>query len=305
MHIPGPAYLHLVLAALFWSVNFVVGRAIHNSIPPVSLAFWRWFGALLIVLPFSYPYLRDQWPLLRRHWKMLAVYGVLGVGCFNTFIYIALHSTTATNALLINSTIPVLIVMLSWLLGGTALRPRQTLGVLVSLAGVVTIICRAELKLLLSFSINSGDLWVLLAVFSWSFYTFLLRKRPAGLNPLSFLTAIIFFGLIALIPFYGWELGQGGRMSHTLATYASLVYVSLFASVLAFILWNQAVGQIGANRAGLFLHLMPVFGTVFSIIFLGESFHMFHLAGIGLIFTGIYLTTIDSSPIINRISAAK
>jgi len=291
MQIPGSPYLLLVFTTLFWSINFVVGRAVHNSIPPIGLAFWRWFGALLILLPFSYPYLREQWPLLRRHWKLMAVYGLLGVASFNTFIYIALQTTTATNALLINSNIPVLIVAFSWLFGGTTLSRRQTIGVLISLAGVITIICRAELQILTSLTVNQGDLWVLLAALCWAFYTYLLRRRPSELNPLCFLTVIIVFGLAVLTPFYLWELSQGLHMVSSLSTYASLVYVALFASVLAFILWNQAVGQIGANKAGLFLHLMPVFGTLLSIIFLGESFHLFHLFGISLIFSGIYLTT--------------
>ncbi len=291
MQIPGSPHLLLIFTTLFWSINFVVGRAVHNSIPPISLAFWRWFGALLILLPFSYPYLREQWPLLKRHWKLMAVYGLLGVACFNTFIYIALQTTTATNALLINSNIPVLIVAFSWLLGGTSLSRRQTVGVMISLAGVITIICRADLQLLTSLTVNRGDLWVLLAAVCWSFYTYLLRKRPAELNPLCFLTVIIIFGLAVLTPFYVWELWQGLLMNSSLLTYASIVYVALFASVLAFILWNQAVGQIGANKAGLFLHLMPVFGTLLSVFFLGESFQMFHLTGIALIFSGIYLTT--------------
>lgn len=284
-------YLLLVLTTLFWAGNFVVGRALHNSIPPIALAFWRWAGALLIVLPFAYPHLRSQWPLVRGSWKKLALYGLLGVGCFNTFIYIALQSTTATNALLINSTIPVLIIALSWIFGGTLLTRRQALGVLVSLGGVVTIICRADLQLLLGLRVNSGDLWVLLAVVCWAAYTCLLRRRPAGLHPLSFLCSIILFGLISLAPFYAWELSRGLRMTLTPLTLAGLCYVALFASVLAFIMWNHSVAQIGANRAGLFLHLMPVFGTILSIVFLGEAFHLFQAAGIGLIFSGIYLTT--------------
>lgn len=284
-------YLLLVLTALFWSGNFVVGRALYGSIPPIALAFWRWAAALLIVLPLAYPHLRNQWPLLRNSWKKLVLYGLLGVGCFNTFIYIALQSTTATNALLINSTIPVLIIALSWLFGGTRLTRRQAVGVLVSLSGVITIICRADLQQLLSLRVNSGDLWVLLAVICWAIYTCLLRKRPAGIHPLSFLCAIILVGLISLAPFYAWELSRGLRMDLTPLTAAGLCYVALFASVLAFIMWNHSVAQVGANRAGLFLHLMPVFGTVLSILFLGEPFHLFQAAGIGLIFSGIYLTT--------------
>ncbi|MBI2354842.1 MAG: DMT family transporter [Deltaproteobacteria bacterium] len=291
MHIPVSSYLLLVLTTLFWAGNFVLGRAMHASIPPVGLVFWRWAGALLILLPFTWPHARAQWPLLRRNWKSLALFGFLGVSCFNTFIYIALQTTTATNAVLINSIIPIAIVALSWLFGGIRVTRLQAVGMVISFAGVITIICRADPALLLALRVNSGDLWVLLAVFSWALYTFLLRQRPAGLHPLSFLTAIVVLGLLGLAPLYAWELGQGVRMSTGPATWASLFYVAVFPSVLAFIFWNQAVAQVGANRAGLFLHLMPVFGTILSILFLGESFHLFQLAGIGLIFTGICLTT--------------
>jgi drug/metabolite transporter (DMT)-like permease len=228
---------------------------------------------------------------LRRSWKALALYGFLGVSCFNTFIYFALQTTTATNAVLINSTLPVLIVGLSWLLGGTLVTRRQSLGIAISLTGVLTIICRADPRLLFTLRVNSGDLWVLLAVVSWAFYTFLLRRRPEGLHPFSFLAAIIIMGLIWLIPLYAWELSRGYRMVADRATFFSIIYLALFPSILAFSFWNQAVAQVGANKAGLFLHLMPVFGAILSVLFLGESFHLFHLAGISLIFSGIYLTS--------------
>jgi len=291
MHVPLSPYLLLVLTTLFWSGNFVLGRAVHFDIPPISLVFWRWTGALLILLPFSWRHLKDQWPLLLTNWKYLFIFGFLGVTCFNTFIYIALQSTTATNAVLINSIIPVLIVVLSWAFGGIRITRRQALGMAVSFAGVINIVCRADIGQLLALQLNRGDIWVLLAVVSWAVYTFLLRKRPAGLHPLSFLTSLIMIGLIVLAPLYGWELSQGYRIVATSSAFFSLCYVALFPSVLAFIFWNQAVGQVGSNKAGLFLHLMPVFGTILSIILLGEVFHLYQLAGIVLIFTGIYLTT--------------
>jgi len=291
MRIKASPYLLLVLSSLFWAGNFVLGRAVKASVPPVGLAFWRWAIALAILLPFAAPHLRAQWPLLRRHWRLLTVYGILGVTCFNTFIYIGLHYTTAINALLVNSVIPVLIIVLSRFLAHTPVTRRQAAGILLSLTGVVTIICRADAGLLLSLQINRGDLWVLMAVVSWSFYTFLLRKRPAGLDPMSFLSAIMIIGLVVLAPFYAGEIFQGGRVVTDAATCGSILYLAIFPSILAFIFWNHAVGEVGPNKAGLFLHLMPVFGAVLSSVFLGESLHLFHLAGMGLIFSGIYLVT--------------
>jgi drug/metabolite transporter (DMT)-like permease len=292
MRISASPYLLLVLTTLFWAGNFVLGRAVKASIPPIGLAFWRWAVALAILLPFAVPHLRAQFPLLRRHWRPLAVYGILGVTCFNTFVYIGLHSTTATNALLVNSIIPVVIVVLSRVLAATPITRSQAAGILLSLAGVFTIISRADMEMFRSLQVNKGDAWVMLAVISWSFYTFQLRCRPVGLHPLSFLSSIIFIGLLVLAPFYVWEISTGNRVGFDPVTWGSILYVALFPSVLAFIFWNQAVGEVGPNKAGLFLHLMPVFGTVLSLLFLGESLHLYHLAGIILIFSGIYLTTV-------------
>ena len=295
MHIKAHPFLLLTLTALFWAGNFVIGRAMKSSIPPISLAFWRWALALAILLPFSVTHLRAEWPVLKQNWRWLTLFGVLGVACFNTFVYIGLHSTTATNALIINSVIPILIVLLSRLLAATPVSGRQAFGIALSLSGVLTIICRADLDVILTLKINSGDAWILLAVLSWSFYTFLLRHRPADLHPLSFLTAIIVIGLIPLSVLYVWETSQGERFALNPANITSILYVALFPSVLAFIFWNQSVKTVGPNKAGLFLYLMPVFGTILSIIFLGETFHLFQLAGIGLIFSGIWLTTAPSS----------
>jgi len=284
-------FLLLTLTTLFWAGNFVMGRAVKSSIPPISLAFWRWALALVILIPFAIPHLRTQWPLLKKNWRLLSVYGVLGVTCFNTFVYIGLHSTTATNALLLNSVIPILIVLLSHLLADTPVSPRQAFGIAISLTGVLTIVCRADLDVILTLQINSGDIWILLAAVSWALYTFLLRKRPAELHPLSFLTSVMAIGLIPLSALYAWELSQGNCFVLNIANIASILYAALFPSVLAFIFWNQAVREVGPNKAGIFLYLMPVFGAILSAVFLGESIRAFHLIGMALIFTGIHLTT--------------
>lgn len=295
MRIKAHPFLLLTLTTLFWAGNFVMGRAVKNSIPPISLAFWRWTLALVILIPFAIPHVRAEWPLLQKNWRLLTVYGVLGVTCFNTFVYIGLHSTTATNALLLNSVIPILIVLLSHLLADTPVSSRQALGIAISLTGVLTIICRANPDVILTLQINRGDVWILLAVISWSFYTFLLRRRPADLHPLSFITSVFAIGLIPLSMLYAWEFSQGGRFALNTVNIASIVYAALFPSVLAFIFWSQAVREVGPNKAGFFLYLMPVFGAILSAVFLGESIRSFHLIGIVLIFSGIHLTTRSAS----------
>ncbi|MEI6703898.1 MAG: DMT family transporter [Deltaproteobacteria bacterium] len=291
MRIKAHPFLLLTLTTLFWAGNFVMGRAVKSSIPPIGLAFWRWTLALVILIPFAIPHLRNQWSLLKQNRRLLSVYGVLGVTCFNTFVYIGLHSTTATNALLLNSVIPILIVLLSHLLADTPVSPKQAFGIAISLTGVLTIVCRADLAVILTLQINSGDIWILLAAVSWALYTFLLRQRPADLHPLSFLTSVMAVGLIPLSALYAWELSQGNCFVLNIANIASILYAALFPSVLAFIFWNQAVREVGPNKAGIFLYLMPVFGAILSAVFLGESIRAFHLIGMALIFTGIHLTT--------------
>lgn len=294
MRIKAHPFLLLTLTTLFWSGNFVLGRAVKNSIPPVSFAFWRWAIALLILIPFATPHIRLEWPLIRKNFRLLTIYALLGVSCFNTFVYIGLHSTTATNALLINSSVPILIVLLSYFFAGVHISFRQVVGIAISMTGVLTIICRANLDVILSLQINRGDIWCLLAVICWAFYTFLLRKRPAELHPLSFLTTLIAIGLIPLSALYAWEFNQAGGFLPDSANISTILYAAIFPSVLSFIFWNQSVREVGPNRAGLFLYLMPVFGAIMSAIFLGESIRAFHLVGMVLIFTGIHLTT--SSP---------
>lgn len=284
-------YLMLTLSSLIWAGNFIVGRGLHGAIHPLALAYWRWVGAALILLPFSLRHWREQCRLLRQSWKIMTLYGVLGVACFNSFLYIALQTTTATNALLIDSTVPVMIALISRILGGETMSGRQVRGVAVSLAGVAVIICRADLGLLLALRLNGGDLWVLLAVVCWSFYTYFLRSCPSGAHPLNVLNVMILIGLAVLTPFYLWERGRVGSVEPGVAGWAGLVYLSLLASVVAFVMWNRGVEQIGAIKAGLFIHLMPVFGILLAYLFLGEPLHLFQLAGSFLIFSGIYLTT--------------
>lgn len=291
MRVKVSPYILLTLTTLFWAGNFVVGRAVNRIIPPITLSFWRWALALLILLPFSLPHLIAQRSVIRKQFPDLVPFGILGISCFNTFVYIGLHDTTATNALLLNSIIPVLIVIISRTFGSVPVSRVQAAGILTSLAGVVTIVCRADIGRLLALRVNGGDLWVLLAVICWAVHSFRLRRRSAELHPLSFLSAIIAIGLVFILPFYLWEIGQGGRVALDIVSCGSMLYVAVFPSVLAYLFWNQAVVELGPNRAGLFIHLMPVFGTVLSIMFLGESLQLFHVGGIGLIAIGIYLTT--------------
>ena len=284
-------YLLLVLTTLFWSGNMVVGRAIRDDVPPMSLAFWRWTIAFLLVLPLALPHLKAQWPQLRRGWKAVVGLGVIGVGGYNTLAYIALQYTAATNAVLLNSFIPVATIALSWLFLHKRLHRIEWLGVLISLVGVASIVCRGDPATLAGLSLNIGDVWMLVAVLTWAVYTIGLQWRPAGVHPMLMLAAMTAVGLIVLAPAYLWEIMQGRLIHLHGASLAGIVYTGALPGFLGYVFYNRAVGEVGASKASLFIHLMPVFGTLLSAIFLNEIPQIYHYVGIGLIFTGIYLTT--------------
>ena len=284
-------YLLLTLTVLFWSGNMVLGRAIRDQVPPLSLAFWRWAIALALVLPLALPHLRAQWPLLRRGWKPVVVLGLIGVATYNTLAYVALNYTAATNAVLLNSFIPIATIALSWAFLKKHLHGIEWLGVLLSLLGVTIIVCRGEVQTLAHLGLNIGDLWMLVAVFTWALYTIGLQWRPVGVDPMLLLAAFIVVGLIALAPAYAWEISRGKAIHISTSSLAGIAYTGIFPGFLGYVFYNRAVGEVGASKASLFIHLMPVFGTLLAAIFLAEIPRSYHYLGIALIFTGIYLTT--------------
>lgn len=295
MRFRGTAYLLLALATLCWSGNFIVGRAVASEIPPFSLNFWRWALAGAIFLPFTARAVWAHRAIILRHWRVVSVLAITGIGAFHSFIYLALSSTTAINAALFMATIPVVIPVLSFLLDRQAISARQTIGLVVSLAGVVAIVSRADPQALAALRFNPGDLWMLAAVPLWSLYSVLLRRRPAALPPMVLLAAIMAIGIMLLLPVYLWELSTVGGFAVTARNLLSLGYLALFTSVIAYIAWNRGVEQVGANKAGLFMHLIPVFATGMGIVLLGETLETYHLLGIALIGVGILLTTAGSA----------
>ncbi len=284
-------YLLLTLTALFWSGNIVLGRAIRADVPPLALAFWRWVVSLLLTLPFALPHLRRQWPLLRRAWKPVVVLGLLGVGTYNTFAYIALQYTPATNVVLLNSVIPVATISLAALFLKQRLRRVQWAGVLLSLFGVAAIVSRGDFIALAGMRLNVGDLWMLGAIFAWAVYTLGLQWRPEGIHPMLLLAAFVVVGLLALAPAYAWEIAQGRLILVNSGALAAIAYTGVFPGFIGYIFYNRAVGEVGASKASLFIHLMPVFGTLLAALFLAEIPRPYHYAGIALIISGIYLTT--------------
>jgi drug/metabolite transporter (DMT)-like permease len=284
-------YLLLALTPLFWSFNWIFGRGLAADIPPMTMAFLRWFFAVLILAPIAIPHVRRDWPIVRRHWKTMLFLGVIGVGTHNVLAYAGLNHTTATNGVILNSFIPVMIIALSWIFLRERLTGLQLVGVGVSLSGVLAILGQGRLDVLLSFRLNVGDLLIILSMAMWAVYTICLRWRPAGLNLLTFLFVLACVGDLSVLPLFLAELAFGRHMAVTVANVAALVSVALFSSVLAYIFWNRGVEEVGANVAGLFVHLMPVFGVVLAWVFLGERLAGYHLVGIALILAGIYITS--------------
>jgi drug/metabolite transporter (DMT)-like permease len=283
-------YVLLVLATLFWSGNFVLARAVRLDVPPVGLAFWRWLGSSLLVVGFAWPHLRRDWPTIQSHWRVILLLSILGIALFNTLVYTALQFTTAINAVLMQSTMPVIIVVMSYLFFRERVTPRQSVGVALSLAGALVIVAQGKLQTLLGLSLNAGDALVFIAVVGYAAYSALLRQRPA-IHPLSFVAVTFIWGVGVLLPFYLWEHLSGRVMVFDTITLLSVGYVAIFPSILAYLCFNRGVELVGANRAGLFIHLMPVFGSLMAIVFLSESLRWYHGLGIVLILSGILLAT--------------
>lgn len=284
-------YLLLTLTVLFWSGNMVIGRGLREAVPPMSLAFFRWSIALLLVLPFALPHLKAQWPQLKASWRSVVFLGLLGVGCYNTFAYIALQYTTATSATLINSFTPAATIALAFALLGKRLGRLESMGVAVSFLGVLLIVSRGNLDTLLGLTLNRGDLWMLLAIFTWGLYTVGLQWRPKGIEPMLQLAAFTFIGLLPLIPAFAWEMASGRHIEFTAASVTGILYTGIFPGFLGYVFFNAAVAEVGPNRGSQFIHLMPVFTAILAAVFLNERPLWYHFVGIGLVFAGIFLTT--------------
>jgi drug/metabolite transporter (DMT)-like permease len=283
----------LILGNLFWAGNIVLGRGVVGVVPPIALAYWRWTGAFLIALGFAWPHLRRDLPTLLRHWKLMLLLSATGIASYNTMSYIGLTSTTALNVLLLQSAMPLVIVVWALALFGDRPTLRQCAGVAVSLAGVVTIAARGSLTVLMQLRLNRGDLWILLAMAIYGIYAVALRRRPT-VHPLSFLVAAMGIGSCMMLPFYVWETMQGAVIRGGMEAFLAMAYTAVFPSFIAYLFFNRGVELIGAGPAGQSMHLMPLFGSVLAVLFLGEQFRAYHAIGISLIGAGILLATLRS-----------
>lgn len=287
-------YLLLTLTTLFWAGNAVVARALHDLVPPIAMAFWRWTLASVLLLPFVIrPLCRQRAALRKNIWRLLLL-GGLGVSGFNTFLYAALQTTSATNGVLINAITPLLIVVFSRLLFAVRMTWRQQAGIALSLAGVMMIVSRGDRAVLAALDFDRGDLLLLGGVCCWALYTACLRWRPSDIDARGFLGATIMIGAVLLLPLYLVEMAMGRHAVWNAASLSGQIYFAVFPSILSYLFWNRGVKEIGANRAGMFMYLVPLFGVALAGILLGEALHAFHLAGAALIFAGIYFSMSDA-----------
>lgn len=283
----GFALLLLAASMLFWAGNWVIGRALRDAMEPFTLNFVRWALATLILAPFALPKLRAQLPVIRRHWGILLLLALTGVSLFHAMVYLGLRSTTTVNAILLNSSLPLFILACAWILERERSTPRQLGGMLLSLAGIVVILSRGELASLARLEVHAGDLWILLAMPVWGVYSVLLKRRPPELGGVSFLFVIAALGTLLLVPA---AVLAPPRWPGTEAA-LGVLYIAVFASIIAFICWNRGVAIVGANAAGFTLHLLPLFGTALAILFLGETFQVFHAVGFATILAGVVVAT--------------
>ena len=285
------AYVLLSLMALFWAGNQVLGRAAAGEVPPVALSFLRWTLATLFVLPFAWPHMKRDWPTVHKHWLFLGFLGVIGGGAFNTLQYIGLNYTTALNSLVLNSTGPILIAIACVLIFKDRLTPPQIAGTIISMAGVLVVVSRGDLELLSTFSLNRGDLLIVFAMAITGIYTAYLRLRPE-IHWITFLFCLFLASSMFNAPLVMIEAVVFGKVVQpTLFTVLAVGYVSIFPSIVAYFCFTRGVELIGGVRAGIFLHLIPLFGALMAIGLLGEPLAPFHVVGFVLILAGVALTS--------------
>ncbi len=284
-------YLLLALCMLFWSGNWIIARALHDSIPPVAMAFWRWTVVTLVLAPFAIPKLIGKGAMLRRSWLLLLALAICGGALYHVAVYYGLRHTEAINAVLLNAASPLTIVVASWLVDGDRLTARQIWGTVLSLVGLLIVLSRGEVAQLLALHFSIGDLAILAVMPLWAIYTVLLRRRPAEIDNFTLIFLLGVFGTAALAPAYIFESVYIQAPPLAWSTVGAALYMGCFASAAAYWCWNRGAELVGSNRAGFTTYLMPVFTTVLAMLLLDEQVYTFHLVGIAAILLGVWLST--------------
>ncbi len=274
-------------ATALWAGNYIIARGFHHSLPPVTLAFWRWFIATVALFPVALPHLVRERTRVRAHFGYLSVTALLGVTLFNTLIYVAGHATSALNLSLIAMVSPLFIVILAWLFQGEGMHAGKIAGTLAAFSGVVLLLSGGSPGVLLNMKFNSGDLLMVVAALTFALYSLLVKKKPEGLSMMSFLFATFFIGLVFLVPAYVWERGFSIAPLMPLPSVGVVLYLGVCAALFAYALWNRAIMLIGPGRTAVCYYLLPLFSGVEAMVFLGEPIGWIHLVSAGLIISGV------------------
>lgn len=282
-------YILLIICVAIWSGNFIIGRFIRFELDPIQLAFFRWLGVTIIFLPQIIKHKAKILSTLKKHFFYMIFMSFLGISCFNTLLYIGLQETTATNALLINSSIPVLIIIFSFFILKIRLSKLQISGVLLSMLGVIYLALNGSFSNLINLTFNKGDIWVILSSISWGLYSTLVKLKPKDIN--AFLPTTVFLGTIMLSTiFFAKGFSIDDILHVSISAKLSILYTILFASITSFYLWHEGIAKIGAEKTGQFTHLMPIFGIILAYIFLDEKLYMYQIFGFLLIGLGIWIS---------------
>ena len=286
------AYFMLTLCAFFWSGNFIVGKfATLYEVPPLTLNFLRWLIVWIILIPFTFRDILNNIKVIKKNFYSILLMSITSISIFNSVVYYSLNFTQVLNGALMISTIPVLIVFISFIFKTEKINFSQVLGLILSITGVLTIITRLDFTKLIHLDLNKGDLWLLVAMLSWAIYSTMLRTHKTDLKYLSFISVIVSIGLIFLFPQFLLEINNHQIIRFNFPVFLITSYVVLFAGLGSYVLWNKAVVIVGPNKAGIFLHLMPVFSSFMAIFLLNEKLMNFHIIGAIVIIVGIYLSS--------------
>ena len=285
------AYGLLILAALFWSGNFIVGKfAYLFQIPPLTLNVLRWISVWLILMPFTYKEIKNNLPSIKKNWFVISFMGVITISTFNSVVYYALNYTKVINSVLVLAAIPAATIVFSSLMKIEKTNIFQLLGLFLSIIGIGSIISYGDIQNIIELNFNKGDLWMLVCVISWALYSTLLKRYKFKFSQFTLIQLMVSAGVLFLIPQFYYEQSNNLEVNFNKAFFAILIYVVLFPAIAAYYCWQKGVEIIGPNRATMFIQLMPLFSAIMAIIFLNEKFEFYHFVGASFIVSGIYLS---------------
>ncbi len=291
-----------VLATIIWSGNFIIARKVISEIPPISLAFYRWLTATIIIFFFARNYFVNELRLVKEHFIYFLLAAITGISMFNTFVYLAGHSTTAINmAILGTCTSPVISVILARIFLKEKITGLRILGMAVTIIGILLLLSKGHLERLLTFSFTKGDWWVLSAALSFAIYNTMVKKKPVGIHPINFLFVIFLIGTLVLLPFYLFEMKDVGGFAINSSSVFSILYIGIGASVFCFWIWNISISHLGAGTTALFGNLIPVFSTIEAVIFLHEKISSIHVISFSIVVIGLIIANLKKRKIGNSI----